>query len=210
MSQNEKGLNILICGSEKFSDESFVFGMMDQIFRAYEGNIETVYTSKFSGSCEFVRNWVSSTNESIEKLNVHLLDEFKKTYGTTKGFVPHKYIQASDCTFDMHLAKENISLYEELDIPEFIIQNDPFFQKGKELLMQNHIQMILAFPNPEGVLGASTQNIQRFAKLAHIDNCFFDCSKAYKEITNLRQEKLNQMQNENHTGFSNRHPGKKF
>lgn len=210
MSQNEKGLNILICGSQKFSDESFVFGMMDQIFKAYDGKIETVFTSKFSGSCEFVRNWIATTNESIQEFNNYKLEEWKNTYGSVKGFIPQKQINASDCTFDMHLAKENISLYEELDIPDFIIQNDPFFQKGKELLMSNSIQMILAFPNPEGVLGASTQNIHRFAKLAQIDNCFFDCSKAYKEINALKQEKLIQLQQENHTGFNNRHPGKKF
>lgn len=210
MSQNEKGLNILICGSQKFSDESFVFGMMDQIFRAYDGKIDTVFTSQFSGSCEYVRNWVAVTNESIEEFNASRLEDWKNTYGSAKGFVPHALINASDCTFDMHLAKENISLYEELDIPEFIIQNDPFFQKGKELLMQNSIQMILAFPNPEGVLGASTQNIHRFAKLAQLESCFFDCSQAYQKIHAHKQEKLIQIEKENHTGFANRHPGKKI
>lgn len=201
MSQNEKGLNILICGSQKFSDESFVFGMMDQIYKAYNGRIDSVLTSKFSGSCEYVRKWVDNTNEAIK--------EFSQLHKI--GFQPG-LINSLDCTFDMHLEKENISLYEDLDIPEFIIQNDPFFQKGKELLIEKNVNLILAFPNKEGILGPSTENIRRFAKLADLDKTFFDCSQAYKEIHNLRNETLIQIDKveQNNTGFVNRHPGKKI
>lgn len=200
MSQNEKGLNILICGSQKFSDENFVFGMMDQIYKAYNGRIDTVFTSQFSGSCEFVRRWVSFTNEAIKELSV--LDKV--------NFQPH-YINSSDCTFDMLLAKENISLYEDIELPDFIVQTDPFFQKGKELLIEKNVNMILAFPNKEGILGPSTENIRRFAKLAHLDTCFLDCSQAYKEIHAFRNEaimEINKKQNGN--GFVNKHPGKKL
>lgn len=198
---NEKGLNILICGSQKFSDESFVFGMMDQIYKAYNGRIDSVLTSKFSGSCEFVRKWVASTNEAIKELTTLNQIDFQSA---------PSLIKSCDCTFDMHLEKENNSLYEDINIPEFIIQNDPFFQKGKELLMQNSVNMILAFPNKEGVLGASTQNIRRFAKLAELEKTFFDCSDAYKAIHNFRNEEISKIdQNVNH-GFTNRHPGKKI
>lgn len=196
MSQTEKGLNILICGSQKFSDESFVFGMMDQIYKAYNGRIDTVFTSQFAGSCEFVRKWISETNEAIIQANTSL-------------YLP---MSSADCTFDMLLAKENISLYEDIELPDFIIQTDPFFQKGKELLIQKNVNMILAFPNKEGVLGPSTQNIRRFAKLAQLDKTFFDCSDAYKAINNFRNEaisKIDQTESVNH-GFNNRHPGKKI
>lgn len=194
MSQNEKGLNILICGSQKFTDESFVFGMMDQIYRAYNGHVSSVLTSKFSGSCEYVRKWVYNTNEAIK--------EFTKL--KTSGFQP-SLISSSDCTFDMHLEKGNISLYQELDIPDFIVQNDPFFQKGKELLISSQVNLILAFPNPEGILGASTENIKRFAKLADLENCFFDCSKAYQTVNDFKNNTIHEMQkNEVTHGFSNK------
>lgn len=200
MSQTKTGLNILICGSQKFSDESFVFGMMDQIYKAYNGRIDTVFTSQFSGSCEFVRKWVKETNEAIKEFAT------LNRIGFESGL-----IKASDCTFDMLLAKENISLYEEIDIPEFVVQTDPFFQKGKELLIQNNVNMILAFPNKEGVLGASTENIRRFAKLAHLDKSFFDCSQAYKAIHALKDETILEMEKaSNNNGFVNRHPGKKI
>ncbi len=200
---NEKGLNILICGSQKFSDESFVFGMMDQIYKAYNGRIDSVLTSKFSGSCEFVRKWVANTNEAIQEFSTLNKNGFQSA---------PSLINSLDCTFDMHLEKENNSLYEDINIPEFIIQNDPFFQKGKELLIARNVNMILAFPNKEGVLGPSTQNIRRFAKLAQLDKTFFDCSDAYKAINNFRNEaisKIDQTESVNH-GFNNRHPGKKI
>lgn len=204
MSQNEKGLNILICGSQKFSDENFVFGMMDQIYKAYNGRIDTVLTSKFSGSCEYVRKWNLMTNEAITEGNIILSNEPNAPL--------LKQIKSLDCTFDMHLAKENISLYEDLDIPEFIIQNDPFFQKGKELLIDKNVNLILAFPNKEGILGPSTENIRRFAKLAELEKSFFDCSQAYKAIHSLRNETLIQLDKveSNNNGFINRHPGKKI
>lgn len=199
MNESKPGLKILICGSQKFSDESFVFGMMDQIFKAYSGRIDTVFTSKFSGSCEFVRKWVNGTNEAI------------KEFATLNkmGF-ESSVIKSADCTFDMMLAKENISLYEDIDIPDFVIQTDPFFQKGKELLLSAEVNMILAFPNKEGILGPSTENIRRFAKLANLDKSFFDCSQAYKAINTLKDETILEMEKTSNNGFVNRHPGKKI
>ena len=200
MSQNEKGLNILICGSQKFNDDKFVFGMMDQIYKAYNGKLDTIYTSRFSGSCEYVRKWLDTTNEVINECRA-------------KNQMDLPNIQSRDCTFDMHLAKENISLYEDMEIPDFIIQNDPFFQKGKELLLANGINMILAFPNPQGILGPSTKNIHKFARLAQLEQNFFDCSEAYKQIKQFRNDNLiipDKTIQTPATGFVNKHPGKKF
>lgn len=193
MNENNPGLKILICGSQKFSDESFVFGMMDQIYRAYSGRIDTVFTSQFSGSCQFVREWVADTNSAIVQSKTNL-----------------NTIKSADCTFDMMLAKENISLYEDIDIPEFVVQTDPFFQKGKKLLLEAKVNMILAFPNKEGILGPSTENIRRFAKLANLDKSFFDCSQAYKAINTLKEETILEMDKTSTNGFVNRHPGKKI
>jgi hypothetical protein len=204
MNQNKKGLNILICGSQKFSDESFVFSMMDQIYKAYNGCIDTIFTSKFSGSCEYVRKWIEYTNIAI------------KEFARVNNFSFEKHlIKSSDCTFDMLLSKENISLYEDVDIPDFIIQTDPFFQKGKELLIEKNINMILAFPNKEYILGPSTKNIYRFAKLANLENAFFDCSQIYKEILDIKNEtimEINKIQNNinNNNVFINKRPNKKF
>ena len=205
MRENEKGLNILICGSQKFSDESFVFGMMDQIYKLYEGRINSVFTSEFSGSCEYVRKWVDNTNEAIKEYC---------TLNPSKNAPP--MIKSLECTFDMHLQKENISLYEDIDIPDFIVQNDDFFKKGKELLIEKDVNLILAFPNPEGILGPSTENIRRFAKLADLGKTFLDCSKAYGEINKLRNDAFFEFENKDLSntgfdtpGFTNRHPAKK-
>jgi hypothetical protein len=195
MEKKQKVLNILVCGSKNFNDKSFVYGMMDQIYKSFNGQVGKVFTSKFAGACEFAKNWVDETNEKIEQASI-------------ESNISYAKIKIADMTFDMHLSKQNVSLYEELDIPEFIIRNDPFFATGKDLLVEKGVDLILAFPNPEGVLGPSTKNIQRFAKLAfpNVDDCFFDCSDALQKIQELREEELLTIEIEKpKTGFVNKH-----
>lgn len=190
---NKSGLNILVCGSKQFEDKKFVFGILDQLFYHAKGRIANVYTSNFSGTCSFAKEWVSFKNEEISLIA-------KETNHKNPPFIKIK-----DCTFDMILQERNASLYEQLNIPEAIVQNDPFFQKGKELMMENNINSILAFPNPSGKLGAATHNIQRFAQLAGIGDYFMDCSKAVEQIA----EKKKAVSIQNNSGFVNQHSTKK-
>lgn len=202
MDDNNQGLNILVCGSQKFDDESFVFGMLDNFYLQSKGKVSKVFTSQFSGACEFARNWVEQMNERLRVIAKE----------NNLGNPP--VIQSGDCTFDMLLLERNGSLYEQLEIPEFLIQNDPFYKKGAELISQNHINLVMAFPNQLGILGASTYNINRFAKLAGIGDYILDCSEALKQLIEVRNHEIivpSILQPKvEKTGFINKHPAKKF
>lgn len=189
MKNKIKGVNVLISGSQKFEDKNFVFQTLETFFNQTNGNIRKVFTSKFSGACDFARLWINNKNDIL---------------------VQDNKIRVVDFVFDGFLNKKNQSLYEQLDIPEYAVQNSKFFQDGKELLMANGINLVLAFPNPEGILGASTRNINRFATLAEIK--VFDCSELLqkvnafkKDLNNVPEDKTNK---ENSLGFNNKHPGR--
>lgn len=180
--------NILICGSQKFDDENFVFGMLDALVMSSNVPINGVITSKFSGACYFAKEWVEYRNSQLDDKNKIKLFNFD---------------------FDMQLAKENTSLYEQLEIPDIILRNDPFFQKGKESLIKSGASIVLAFPNKEGKLGAATLNIKRFATLAQIQT--MDCSEAF-ELMNSYSRSLEQdmAQEKQKMGLVNHHPKNKF
>lgn len=185
---NNEGLNILVCGSSRFEDKAFVFGMLDQFYNQCGARLSSIATSKFSGACEFCREWIQIKNEEI-KLNSktsHLIKEI-------------------NCTFDMLLEENNSSFYEHANIPDSILEKDDFFNKGKELLLKNKIHFILAFPNPEGELGPSTVNIKRFAKLAGLGNMVLDCNLALKKALTLKEETKKPIINDDDE-FNNIHP----
>jgi hypothetical protein len=192
MKNKLKGVNVLISGSQKFDDQSFVFQTLETFFTQTNGNIRRVFTSKFAGACEFARVWVDNKNDKLDS---------------------DSRIEVSEFTFDGFLQKKNQSLYDQLDIPEYAIQNAKFFQEGKEKLMANGVNLVLAFPNPEGILGASTRNIARFASLAEIQ--VFDCSALLQMVNSYRNEVSQTVEQEvqaahkeqSGLGFHNRHPG---
>lgn len=181
-----KKLNILICGSQKFEDEDFVFNTLNTLFAQLKGNIGTIVTSKFSGACQFAENWVETVNEVLSEE-----DKIK-----VKHFV-----------FDQHLIQKNQSIYEQIEIPAMVLQNDPFFLKGKELIMSEDIQVVMAFPNKDNVLGAATYNIQRFASLAGAK--VFDCSELLRARNEYRnQHDIEQEEVAEQPAFKNMHTSK--
>jgi hypothetical protein len=192
-----KELNLLVCGSQRFDDKNFVFGILDAFSKMFEQDmgqpITNIITSRFSGACQYAREWVDLTNDMNAK---------------------HRYqIGVKDCNFDDLLESKNISLYEQIELPDYILQADPFFQKGKDKLKENQVEIVVAFPNPENILGPATLNIQRFAQLANIPH--FDSSQALEMITHCRQEESGLYVPQETTvkttdGLVNRHPSKKF
>lgn len=178
------GINILICGSQKFDDRSFVWQTLETFYDQTKGNISTISTSKFSGACQFALEWAEHKKQNKIHISIH------------------------DVSFDFQLEKKNQSLYEQLDIPPFILQTDPFFQKGKELILQRGIKLVLAFPNPEGILGAATRNIQRFAQLAGIHS--FDCSDLLSKIHAYRNNQMADKKEQQTVQLENKHPNKKL
>ena len=159
--KTNKELNILICGSQKFDDKSFVFGMLDSLYSSGV-NFSNVIVGKFAGACHFAEEWVKFTND---------------TKNTNIG--------VRDFGYDMFLGRKNLSLYEELEIPEIAIKNDPFFQDGKDKILEKSVHLVLAFPNQEGILGPSTKNIVRFAELAQVP--VLNCSEALELISDYRK-----------------------
>lgn len=152
-------IKLLVCGSKQFEDKAFVFGMLNNLFVQTGGGISTLYTSKFAGACQYAREWLEIQNSKLPS---------------------DAKIEHEDCTFDMHLAKQNLSFYEEADLPEAVIQNDPFFQEGKEKLQGSGINAVMGFPNGEGEMGPATNNIKRFSSLSGVP--FLNAVEAYDLI----------------------------
>lgn len=143
-------LKILICGSQNFQMEGFVHQTLDSlnlVLNNANSYINQIYTSQMSGACTFARDWVAHKNEQLPadlKINV------------------------KDYTFSLGGDQNNSHLYDELDLPDFVLKNDEFFLNGKDKMLEMQVKIIVAFPNPDGILGAQTRNIARFAKLANI------------------------------------------
>ncbi len=189
-----QGENVLICGSQQFDDQGFAFMALEATYMMHRGNIRKIITSKFTGACEFARQWV-------ELKNTTLPDNAK--------------IEICDFSFDDVLGKKNNSFYNT-EIPEFAIANHPFFQAGKEALIGKGVNLVLAFPNKEGVLGTATLNISRCAQLADIKiqngADLMEKLKAFQEnikSTMSQQEKVKSPEEKSGLGFNNKHPGKR-
>lgn len=157
--------NVLICGSQKFQDKSFVFGMLDALIDSGLP-ISNIVIGKFAGACEFAKKWVEKQNESTNS--------------------KQQKIGIKDFDYDMFLGHSNLSLYENLNIPDVVLNTDKFFLNGKEQVIKKDIKLVLAFPNPEGDLGPSTKNIVRFASMARVKH--LDCSEALNLIQEHRRE----------------------
>lgn len=196
---NSNGLNILVCGSQRFTDRNFVFHMLDAM--SANTDIARIYTSNFSGCSQFAREWVSHTNEH-----------------------KHTNIKLVDFELDKLLETKNLSLYEQVNIPDFILREDPFFLSGKDILQKQTIKAVLTFPNAENILGTATLNIRRFAALAGIPT--LDCADSYQQILQMKEANerrfleqqaqsshidniAQQAHNNTAVGLVNRHPGKK-
>lgn len=157
--------NVLICGSQNFNDRNFVFGMMDALVDS-GFPIANLVVGKFSGACEFAQQWLENHNEKRQK--------------------GHR-IGLKDFDFDMHLGNANLSLYEQIDIPDIVLNTDTFFLRGKEQIIKKDVKLVLAFPNQSGELGPSTKNIVRFATMAKVKH--LDCSEALELIEQHRKTK---------------------
>lgn len=173
--ENEKPklASILVCGSSNFTDSNFVYSLLSMMnikLKEMGSQIETIYTSKFSGASQYARTWADIENE--------------RNIGTAS----YKKIVIREHEFDLHLEEKNHTFFEEAEIPSPVLKNDPFFKKGQEQLTALKINMIMAFPNNTGKLGASTVNIKRFAGLAKVP--FLNCADAYKMLLEKQKKVL--------------------
>lgn len=160
MKNTVNGLNILICGSQNFDLDLFVVNVLDSFYNQLaqkESYIKQVYTSQYTGVCAYANQWVRQKNEQLS---------------------PDLQIKQKDFSMNLLTPQNGLSIYDELIIPEFILQNDPMFIQGKENIQKLNLQHIFVFPNLDGIIGAHSRNIMRFAQLAGLKNKdnIIDCS----------------------------------
>lgn len=159
---NNKQLNVLIIGSSNFEDKGFVFGVLD------------TFNSQFSNLFNGVKvgNVYSSGYTKIS-------DFAKEWAGENKAnFVLHNFYAEG---------RDN-PLFENFDLPEVVLKNDPFFTKGKDFLMEKNISMVITLPNMQGELGPRTHHISNMAKLAGI--LVMPANELYKQILETKQSIL--------------------
>ncbi len=183
-----KGLNILVCGSQKFDDPAFVFQLLGLMYQQFNGAIRTIYTTQFAGSCQYARVWAETTNK--------FLPEDKK-------------IKVVDYLFDSVLEPKNNSLYEEMEIPKGGVERSDFFQEVKEKIVSMGVNVVMAFPNKEGEIGVSTKNICLAANMCEPNSSIkiLECNTALKVLNNKAEEKLHNIEQkptENKLGFTNK------
>lgn len=181
MSQNspkiKKKASILICGSQDLTDKNFVFLMLSTVNTTLKNGgsqIGEIYTSRFSGACKFAKTWVTIHNENCSK---------------------EERIAIKEHQFDLHLESKGHSFFEEVDIPLPVLKSDEFYKKGQEQLISTGVNMVMAFPNNTGKMGASTANIKRFALLANVR--FLNCADAYRTLQQKALEEASKVAKEN-------------
>lgn len=187
-----KGINVLVCGSQKFDDRGFVFMALEGVFNEHNGEISQITTSKFSGSCQFAREWVELKNGTLPA---------------------DKQIKVVDFSLDNALGEKSNSFYES-DIADFAIASSPFFQKVKDALISSRVAMVVSFPNKDGVLGVTTNNIIRCAKLATIphvngETLLDNYNKFIEFVKQKRAMEQVQVVEEKPLEFNNRHSSKR-
>lgn len=176
--QSNPGAKILICGSSHLTDKNFVIETLNMLnmllWRNFNCGITEIHTSRFSGACEFARDWAELYNENAPA---------------------NQRIKIKEFTFDTLVEKQNHSFFNEAEIPSPVLPEDDFFVKGKEELIRSGIRHIMAFPNEKNEVGVSTNNILRFAELAEIKP--FNCRELYNNL--LEQKARFAAQPENNT-----------
>lgn len=138
MSENSKGYKIVVVGSSNFDDKAFVVGFLDQLKNIWDLSGEKIETL-YSGNFSGVA-------------------KFAREWAQMQGvnYVEHHFFADE---------KDN-PMFEQIDIPDFVVKNDDFFQKGKNFFLEQGIGMLVLMPNSEGELGVSTTNILRMANAA--------------------------------------------
>lgn len=166
---NEKrnGINILVCGSSHVDDPAMVGVTLNALYKMYGGDIRKIITSRIPGVCEQAECWTQVMNDSLPKEEQISIDYFNYS-----GFNDPK----------------NSALYEHLDIPDFALKNHSFYTKGCDELVSKGVSLVIAFPNKDGELGATTKNIQRFCTLSDDKIKFIDISKFVDYVLTMSQE----------------------
>lgn len=156
---DKKGWRIVVVGSNSFDDKSFVFGMLDNFKNLFSSNTGINIERVYSSSYTQISEFVKewAIKNKIEYKNHHFFAE----------------------------GRDN-PLFNNIDIPDFILKNDPFFTKGKEFLQSEDIDTVIAMPKPDGDLGVKTRHIMNMAKLA--DAKTMDASEVYKDLLSVRDE----------------------
>lgn len=163
MAENSKGYKVVVVGSSNFDDKAFVFGFLDQLKNIWERTGEKIDTL-YSGNFSGVA-------------------KFAKEWAQRHGINYKEHHFYAD-------EKDN-PLFEDIGIPDFVVKNDDFFQKGKDFFLQEGIGMLVLMPNAAGELGVATTNILRMAKSAGMgeqNGGILNGQNFYQHILNVRNK----------------------
>lgn len=183
--------SVLVCGSQRFSDRAFVYGMLDALDERMKAGIEVIVTSRFSGACAFAKDWANEINSTNRE----------------------KKVKVRECNLDNLLSERDGMLFNSdmYTLDKELLEHDPYFQNGKEKMIELGVKMVLAFPNDTGKLGVHTHNLVRFADLANLPS--LNAEEAWKQIAIYKNGAKEAAQVENQPqpkGLKNSHPSKKF
>lgn len=170
MAENSKGYKVVVVGSSNFDDKAFVFGFLDKLKNIWEKTGEKIDTL-YSGSFSGVA-------------------KFAKEWALMQDVNYREHHFFAD-------EKDN-PMFGQIDIPDFVVKNDDFFQKGKDFFLQEGIGMLVLMPNAEGELGVSTTNILRMAESAGMglgNGGILNGQDFYQHILNARNKQINEQNN---------------
>ena len=151
----------MVVGSDKFNDRAFVFGVLDAF-----------------------RNFLAE-NAPIEKI-------YSSNFSGVSLFAK-EWAHLNKIDFESHNFfgddKTN-PFFDQVEIPPAVIQNDSYYQKGKDFFMQRGINMLILMPNASGELGVQTKNIERMAVAAGLNesNGILNAQDLYQSILETNKQ----------------------
>lgn len=152
-----KNNRIIIVGSSSFEDRACLFGILDQLRNVWE----------MAGMGDIERVYSGSFSGAAE---------FAKEWAKLNAIEYHEH--------DFFHTEKNNPLFDTIDVPDFVLKEDPFYQKGSDFLMSEQISMMITIPDMNGEVGVETKNLMRMASLIKLD--VLEGHLFYQQVLNIR------------------------
>jgi hypothetical protein len=83
---SQDGLRVLVCGSQRFEDKSFVFGLLNGFDQHF--HISAVISGPFSGADEIAKEWAKEHGIPYERINIADTERMKLAYFDSGRDIP--------------------------------------------------------------------------------------------------------------------------
>lgn len=140
---SSRELRVLVSGSHRFQDRSFVFSMLNG-FKAGAsswvpgGKLGTIISGPFSGADDFAREWAKENHVSYERMDIPDSEAL------------------------------NLAFFDNRKLPELVIRHDPKMRKAYDRLRNAAPDMVFLIPNPEGELGPTSSCLRNICDTMEI------------------------------------------